>query len=268
MPVKKDASKRWVEVETLVPGTPEEVWRAIATGPGMTAWFTPAKVEEKVGGAILFSFGPGMESKGVVMGWEPPFRFAYEEREWKEGAPVCATEVTVEAVSGGRCVVRMTHTLATTQQDWDNDLESFEGGWPGFFEVLRLYLGNFSGRNAASARTMAMCQVPRAQAWKQLCESLGLAGADYGDERAAPKGSLSLAGVVERVHQDSKSSDIMVRMERPGPAVAWFGAFEWQGQASVAAVFYFYGDDAAARAGRCEKELAEWSARVFGAPQG
>lgn len=265
MPTKKDASKRWVEIETLVPGAPEEVWRAIATGPGMTAWFTPAKVDERVGGEIVFSFGPGIESKGVVTGWQPPFRFAYEEREWQAGAPACATEVTVEAVSGGRCVVRMTHTLATTQEDWDKDLESFEGGWPGFFEVLRVYLANYAGQKAASARTMAMCQFPRAQAWKRLCESVGLSGADYGDERAAPAGSLSLAGVVERVRQDANASDIMLRIEKPAPAIAWFGAFDWQGQARVAATVFFYGDEAAARAERCEKELAAWSARVFGA---
>jgi hypothetical protein len=32
MPVKKDDSgRRWVEMEFLVPGTPEQVWHAIAT---------------------------------------------------------------------------------------------------------------------------------------------------------------------------------------------------------------------------------------------
>jgi hypothetical protein len=41
MPVKKDDSgRRWVEMAFLVRGTPEQVWRAIATGPGMSAWFT------------------------------------------------------------------------------------------------------------------------------------------------------------------------------------------------------------------------------------
>ena len=54
MPVKKDDSgRRWVEMEFLVPGTPEQVWQAIATGPGMSAWFTPTTVDERVGGAII-----------------------------------------------------------------------------------------------------------------------------------------------------------------------------------------------------------------------
>jgi len=38
MRVKKDASgRREVQVEVEVPGTPEEVWRAIATGPGISS---------------------------------------------------------------------------------------------------------------------------------------------------------------------------------------------------------------------------------------
>ena len=50
MPVTKDASgRRWIQVEAEVPGTPEQVWKAIATGPGISAWFVPSKVEEREG---------------------------------------------------------------------------------------------------------------------------------------------------------------------------------------------------------------------------
>ena len=36
MSVKKEASgRRSIQVEVEVPGTPEEVWQAIATGPGI-----------------------------------------------------------------------------------------------------------------------------------------------------------------------------------------------------------------------------------------
>ena len=50
MSVKKEASgRRSVQVEVEVPGTPEEVWQAIATGPGISAWFVPAEFEERDG---------------------------------------------------------------------------------------------------------------------------------------------------------------------------------------------------------------------------
>ena len=65
MPTKFDASgKRWVEMEFLVPGTPEQVWQAMATGPGNAAWFTRAEIEEKIGGRLTFHFMPGVTSGG------------------------------------------------------------------------------------------------------------------------------------------------------------------------------------------------------------
>src|SRR4051812_45796727 len=40
MSVKREASgRRSVQVEVEDPGTPEEVWQAIATGPGISSWF-------------------------------------------------------------------------------------------------------------------------------------------------------------------------------------------------------------------------------------
>jgi uncharacterized protein YndB with AHSA1/START domain len=40
MPVKIDATaQRSVEAEVEVRGSPEEVWRAISTGNGISAWF-------------------------------------------------------------------------------------------------------------------------------------------------------------------------------------------------------------------------------------
>src|SRR5262245_28311497 len=72
MPVKKDASgRRWVVVEAEVPGTPEQVWAAIATGPGISSWFVPSKVEEREGGIATADFGPGMESRATITVWEP-----------------------------------------------------------------------------------------------------------------------------------------------------------------------------------------------------
>src|SRR5207253_10231259 len=64
MSVKKEASgRRSIQVEVEVPGTPEEVWQAIATGPGISSWFVPTEFEEKDGKpvAVKMNVGPGME---------------------------------------------------------------------------------------------------------------------------------------------------------------------------------------------------------------
>ena len=48
MSVKKEANgRRSVQVEVEVPGTPEEVWQAIATGPGISSWMVPTEFEEQ-----------------------------------------------------------------------------------------------------------------------------------------------------------------------------------------------------------------------------
>ena len=36
-----------MKFEVEVPGTPEQVWEAIATGPGISAWFMPADVDRR-----------------------------------------------------------------------------------------------------------------------------------------------------------------------------------------------------------------------------
>src|SRR5207237_6498700 len=61
MSVKKEASgRRSIQVQVEVPGTPEEVWQAIATGPGISSWFVPTEFEEKDGKpvAVKMIFGP------------------------------------------------------------------------------------------------------------------------------------------------------------------------------------------------------------------
>ena len=53
MSVKKEPTgRRSVQTEVEVPGTPEEVWQAIATGPGISSWFrqpVPSPVRHRCG---------------------------------------------------------------------------------------------------------------------------------------------------------------------------------------------------------------------------
>src|SRR5262245_57925208 len=125
MPVKKDASgRRYVEAEVEVPGTPEEVWKAIATGPGISSWFVPTRLEECDGGAIACSFGPGMDSASTITEWDPPRKYVADSRDdMGPNDPTVATEWIVEARSGGTCVVRVVHRWFTDRDDWDNQFE-------------------------------------------------------------------------------------------------------------------------------------------------
>ena len=174
MPVKKDASgRRSVEAEVEVPGTPEQVWQAIATGPGISSWFVPSDVEERDGGKAVSQFAPdgSMDSVGKVTTWSPPHRFVVETQE---GAGTVATEWTVEARAGGTCVVRVVHNWFASTDDWDDQMEGHTHGWPLFFRILRLYLAHFQGQHGVSFQLMATAPEPTLTAWNALTNHWGL----------------------------------------------------------------------------------------------
>lgn len=264
MSVKTDASgNRLVQIDFEVPGTPEQVWHAIATGPGMSSWFVPTEVEEREGGALLFHLGPGMDSPGVVTGWEPPRRFAYEEPDWNPGAPPVATEILVEARSGGICVVRMVHSLFTSSEEWDDQLESFEQGWPPFLEILRLVMIHFPGENASSLRLMNTAEGTEPEVWAVLTEALGLSGATQGERRQAPASAPPLAGVVEGRGGGKHEYQLLLRLDEPAPGLALLGAYAWGGKTHAAISLYLFGDRAAAVAARDEPLWQSWMNERF-----
>jgi len=260
MSVKKEASgRRSVQVEVEVPGTPEEVWQAIATGPGISSWFVPAEFEMRDGKPVKvkLDFGPGMESSSTVTAWDPPRRWAAESPGWQPGSPIIADEWSVEARAGGTCVVRIVHSLFASTDEWDNQIEGTESGWPAFFRILRIYLTHFRGQRSAIMQWIAPAAGTEAEAWETLTAALGLKGAASGQHRAAPTGVPSLSGVVEHFTQSPASA--LLRLGKPGPGTAAFGAVNFGGSIMVTLNFYLYGDQAAATASR---ETPLWQAWI------
>jgi uncharacterized protein YndB with AHSA1/START domain len=260
MSVKKEASGRHsVQIEVEVPGTPEEVWQAIATGPGISSWFVPTEFEEVDGKpvAVKLNFGPGMESSSAVTAWDPPRRFAAEAPGWAPGSPVIADEWTVEARGGGICVVRIVHSLFASTDDWDNQLEGTESGWPGFFRILRIYLTHFRGQRSAMMQFMAPAAGTEAEAWETLTATLGLKGVSVGQRWTAPAGVPALSSVVEHVSQSPYNA--LVRLDKPRPGTAALGAVNFGGQSMITLNFYLYGDQAA---GTVARETPLWEAWI------
>lgn len=265
MPIKKDGTgKRWVEMDLLVPGTPEQVWQAMASGRGNAAWFTKAYVEEKVGGAFRFEFGEGVTTSGTVTTWEPPHRFGYVEMEWAEGAPPVATEITITARAGGKCRIRMVHSLFASSDDWDDQVEGFESGWPGFFEVLRVYLANFAGMNAASFMAVTTTNADHLPTWARLLDSLKLAAANVGEHRAGAIAPEPLSGVVEHVHQDARQRYILLRLDGRSPGIVLVGTYDKGAGTNVSVCRYHYADDADAAVAASEPRWREWLKSEFG----
>lgn len=261
---KDDAPRRSVTLEFEVPGTPDQVWRAIATGPGISAWFVPTEVEEGPGGAVAFHLGPDMISTGHITAWEPPRRVTYEEPGWMDGAPPLATEFVIEAKSGGTCTIRLVHSLFADSDDWDDELNSMETGWPAFFKVLEIYLGHFADAPAASIRPTTTGQGSADTIWQSLLQQLGLEGMRLGEYRriagsssdsAAGAGVPVLAGTAEDFGTARQPHALTLRLDQPAPGVALLGTYEWDGAVHTAVSIYFYGQGAEAVA---EREARAW----------
>lgn len=274
MSVKKDpVGRRSVQVEVEVPGTPEEVWRAIATGQGISSWFVPTRSDERAGGEVVCTFGPGMDSSSTITAWEAGKRFVAEGDMGMPGSPKMATEWTVEARAGGKCIVRVVHSLFTSAEDWDNQLDGLEQGWPAYFRILRMYLERFKGMPCSAMQFVGFSTEPEASAWKKAGGELGLVGLKPGQKWSTPaaaKDVPSLTGVVDSVGQGMHANTVLLRVETAGagaPGSAYVGAFSCAGMVMVCVSIYLYGDQAKAAVERDEPAWRKWMEERFPMPQ-
>ncbi len=263
MSVRKEASgRRSIQVEVEVPGTPEQVWQAIATGPGVSSWFVPTEIEERAGGKLTAHFGPGMDSVATITEWDAPHRFRAESSNYMgPDAPAMGTEWTVEARDGGTCIVRVVHSLFAETDDWDNQLTGTEEGWPAFFRILRLYLTRFAGEPCSIVQVIGMAPMGIAETWNVVGGSLGLLGAAEGDRRITPAGTPALRGTVEAVHGGEHPFTLLFAEEPRGAAC--FNLCPMGSQSMTAVSLYLYGAEAAATAAAIEPEWKAWMAAQF-----
>lgn len=241
-----DPEPRRIELSVEVPGTPEEVWRAIATGPGITSWFVPHEVDERVGGTVTMDFGTMGDEMATVSGWDPPHRVELTA----SGDRPLVYEWLVEARDGGTCVVRLVNSGFGAGADWDEQFESMSQGWELIFESLRLHLTHFRGQDATSATPVATVPGPNRAAFGRLCAALGVADdLEAGDRFAtAGDGVPELTGTVNAVQRRARMSDYAVVVERPVPGHGFVAAEGDGDEIMVSMYLYFYGDAASAQA--------------------
>lgn len=153
-----------------VAASPEQVWHAIATAEGISAWMVPTRLDPRIGGEVVFDFG-AFTSTGVVTDYTPNARLAYEEpwpiaeraedlpaemAEWfaSIGVPLAdvyrdrpslgavASEFLVESVSGGSCVIRVVTSAYGTGAEWEHEFfAEMMAGWVEILERLAAHLG-------------------------------------------------------------------------------------------------------------------------------
>lgn len=285
MPVKKSKDgHRFIQAEVEVPGSPEEVWRAIATGSGISSWFVPTTSDERIGGTTVSSFGPGMDSTGTIKEWNPPHSVLVET----EGGPgAIATEWIVEARAGGTCTVRVIHRWFADSDDWDGEFEAHAYGWAAtFFRMLRLYLTHFAGQRCSTVDLAAFSTRPGPDTWRNITSGLDIDAAtrqvnSIGDSPALSGTSVDLevtdpdllearskspliAAALEGM--DGEMPELLVRLDRPAPGLAHFSIMPMGEQTMVSIRFFLYGDQGAAAAEGVRQQWNAWLAERF--PEG
>lgn len=269
MSVHKDGSgRRWVQSEVEVPGTPEEVWEAIASGPGLSSWFVPAAFETGSDGnpqRVIMHFGPGnsMDSVSEVTAWEPPHRFAATSDDWGPDAPSIATEWTVESQSGSTCTVRVVHSLFADTDAWDGQLEGTEQGWPWFFQILRLYVLHFRGQPCCAYRIMGATSATPEDAWRVFAGAVGLSDATPGTQCRSPEGMPLLVGTFKETSDRGHAHGVLVRLDEPAAGILSSFALPMAGQTYLVLDFFHYGKAATAAVEQWEPRWQAWMTAQF-----
>ncbi|MCU1373227.1 MAG: Activator of Hsp90 ATPase 1 family protein [Actinomycetia bacterium] len=237
------------ELSIEVPGTPEQVWAAIATANGISSWMLPTTMEEREGGHLAFHMGD-TDSEGTVTGWDPPRRLAYVEPDWatlagQAGAAVTpmATEFLVEAQAGGTCVVRVVSSAFGTGADWENEFwASMAEGWLPAFDFLRLYLEHFPGQTVTTLTADAALDRPQHEVLAAMVSDLGSRGVT--------------SELVQR-------NDLMAtyRLTAPVPGFLTLIAADNDGATSAVVQGHLFSPDAA---GYVEREQKAWQAWLEG----
>jgi len=163
-----------------VPASPEEVWAAIATGPGIDSWFMGHSEVEPGGtgtggGTVRTVFGEYAPELDVTA-WDPPWRFGYRSAEAPDGRFI-AYEFLIEGRGGGSTVLRAVTSGFIPGDDWADEYEAMTAGGDGYFRTLVEYLTYFSGRYAVPVTAFGPDARP-GTGWERdralLCAALGL----------------------------------------------------------------------------------------------
>jgi uncharacterized protein YndB with AHSA1/START domain len=206
--------------EAEVDASPEQVWQAIATGPGLDAWFVGSNEVQPAPGGALRSTAGGYTDELSVTAWEPQHRVVYRSSPGEDGR-FYALEWMVEGRAGAT-VLRCVASGFLPGDDWEAEFESLKAGGAMYFHTLVQYLAHFRGRTALAIDTFGPPMADWDDGWRRLTDALGLNGTvNTGDQvRLTPAGLAPIEGVVYAAGQyvlSVRTSIGLYRFIKAGP---------------------------------------------------
>jgi uncharacterized protein YndB with AHSA1/START domain len=170
--------------------TPEQVWDAIATGPGVDSWFMGRTELGTSAGDPADLTMMGHTEQATITAYEPGTRLATRSAEAPDGQ-FMAMEYLIEGRGGGTTVLRLVQN-GMLGDDWETEFEAMKAGWPIYLETLKQYLTYFTGRTPSSVTTVFRPGAGGPDAvWKIVTESLGVTpDVAEGDEVRLRRGRL------------------------------------------------------------------------------
>jgi uncharacterized protein YndB with AHSA1/START domain len=178
--------------EAEVPATPDEVWAAIATGPGIDSWFMGRNdVKAGPGGSVRTVFGeytPELE----ITAWDRDRRFAYRSGQAPDGRFI-AYEFLIEGQAGGSTVLRTVTSGFLPGDDWAEEFEAMRLGGELYFRTLAEYLTYFAGRFATPVTAFGPPGTDWSRDRASLCRTLGLTASPRPGDRAHLAGEVGSA---------------------------------------------------------------------------
>jgi hypothetical protein len=208
-----------------------------------------------------------MDSPAMITKWDAPRCFVTEGDMGMPGSPKVATEWTVEARAGGKCVVRVVHSLFASTDDWDNQLDGLEQGWPTYFRILRMYLDRYKGMPCSAMQFVGFSSDSESKAWDKAGGDLGLLKVAKGQKWSAPAGFPRMTGVVDSLGQGMHANTVLLSLDAPAPGSGYIGAFGCGGMVMVCMSIYLYGDKAKAAVEHDEPTWKTWMSELFPMPQ-
>jgi uncharacterized protein YndB with AHSA1/START domain len=202
--------------------TPEQVWAAIATGPGIDSWFMGRnEVEPREGGSATMSM-PGFTGTSTVTAYEPGRHFATRTPAGEDGT-FMAFEYLIEGREGGATSLRLVHS-GILGGDWEAEYDALRKGNPLYLRSLAQYLEHFAGRTAVPVIAFGPQQADQDQVWAALTRATGLPkDVTEGDPVRFTVGGQEIDGVVDTVLEPSflgvRTEDALLRFVGRGGVV-------------------------------------------------